>query len=107
MRATMPDTGMPTTSCWTTDYWLRHCEGFAVWDAGERLGSVEGVLTAENDEPCSLVVRVGGSMFTQLVSFPIESVEALDPAAERVFVAPTAPTAEREGRQLKIPALAL
>ena len=55
-----------TPSCWTTEYSLRNCEGYAV-------------------------------------AFPFDSVEAVDPAAERVYVSLT-PAAPNE--QLLVPALA-
>jgi hypothetical protein len=70
---------------WTIDYWLRHCEEYRVWDASGPLGYVEAVLTSEDDEPHSLVVRVG-SVCGELVTWPVEAVESLDAAAERVFV---------------------
>jgi hypothetical protein len=92
-------------SCWAIDYWVRHCEGYRVWEKTAPIGYVEAVLTTENDEPHSLVVRVGSS-FSVLVTFPVEAVESLDPATERVFVASTVQTAEYEDRQLRIPAFA-
>lgn len=94
-----------TGSCWAIDHWLGHCEGFRVWEATGPIGYVETVLTTEDDEPHSLIVRVGSS-FSVLVTFPVDAVEGLDPATERVFVGSTVRTARREGRQLRIPAFA-
>jgi len=105
MPSTTPETEAGVRSCWATDYWLRRCEGFRVWEATGPIGYVEAVLTGKDDEPHSLIVRVG-STFSVLVTFPVEAVEGLDPATERVFVGSTVPTAEREGRQLLIPAFA-
>lgn len=90
-----------TPSCWTTDYALRNCEGYAVIEGGTPIGYVETVL--DSDEGVhSLLVRVG-NVFNHLVAFPFDSVEAVDPAAERVYVSLT-PAAQNE--QLLIPALA-
>lgn len=90
-----------TPSCWTTEYSLRNCEGYAVIEGGTSIGFVEAAL--ESDEGVhSLLVRVG-NVFTHLVAFPFDSVEAVDPAAERVYVS-LAPAAPNE--QLLIPALA-
>ena len=105
MPFTTPDSEAEARSCWTIDYSLRHCEGYRVWEATGPIGFVEAVLMTEDDEPHSLVVRVG-SAFSLLVTFPVEAVEGLDPATERVFVASTVPTAERDDRQLRIPAFA-
>ena len=103
--STNSETVAPARSCWTIDYWLRHCEGYRVWDATGVIGYVDAVLVAEDDEPHSLVVRVGSS-FSVLVTLPAEAVESVDPATERVFVALTVPSAEHEDRQLRIPAFA-
>jgi len=104
MPSTVPETEAAARSCWAIDYWLRHCEGFRVCEARGPIGYVETVLMNDQDEPHSLVVRVG-SAFNVLVTFPVEAVEGLDPTTERVFVAPTVPT-ERATRQLRIPAFA-
>ena len=80
-----------TRSCWTSEYSLRNSEGYAVIEGGIPIGYVEVVL--EDDEAVhSLLVRVG-NVFNHLVAFPVDSVEAVDPAAERVYVslAPAVP----------------
>jgi hypothetical protein len=105
MPSTTPESEAAPRSCWTIDYWLRHCEGYRVWEATGPIGYVEAVLTTGDDEPHSLVVRVGSS-FSVLVTFPVEAVEGLDPATERVFVASTVPSAGPTRRQLRIPAFA-
>jgi hypothetical protein len=105
MPSTNPETAAPARSCWTIDYWLRHCEGYRVWDATGPIGYVVAVLMTEEDKPHSLVVRVE-SAFSVLVTLPSEAVEGVDPATERVFVALTVPTREHETRQLRIPAFA-
>lgn len=90
----------PTPSCWTNEYSLRNCEGYAVIEGGIPIGYVEVVL--EDDEAVhSLLVRVG-NVFNHLVAFPLDSVEAIDPGAERVYVA-LAPA--RPDEQLSIPTL--
>jgi hypothetical protein len=102
---TPPKADAPARSCWTIDYWLRHCEGYRVWDTIGPIGFVEAVLTTADDEPHSLVVRVGSS-FSALVTFPMDAVEGLDAATERVLVASRARPVEPAGRQLRIPAFA-
>jgi hypothetical protein len=103
MAPTAPETEAGERSCWNTDYWLRHCEGYRVWEPSGPIGRVEAVLTTEDGEPHSLVVRVGSS-FSVLVTFPVDAVEGIDFATERVFLGSTVPAAEQEGRQLVIPA---
>ena len=105
MPSTTPETEAGTRNCSNTDYWLRHCEGYRVWEAGGPIGHVEAVLTREDGDPHSLVVRIGSS-FSVLVTFPVDAVEGIDPATERVFVGSTVSAAEQEGRQLTIPAFA-
>ena len=89
MSSITPEAEAAAWSFWTIDYWLRHCEEYRVWDASGPLGYVEAVLMNEDDEPHSLVVRVG-SVSGELVTWPVEAVESLDAATERVFVTSTA-----------------
>jgi hypothetical protein len=84
-----PETEAAAWSFWTIDHCLRQCEGYRVWDASGPIGYVEAVLTTEDDEPHSLVVRVG-SLSGELVTWPVEAVESLDAATERVLVTSTA-----------------
>jgi hypothetical protein len=88
-------------SCWTTDFWLRHCEGFRVFADGEPIGFVEYVLESEEDEPTALVVRVG-EVFTHRLEVPVEAIDGLDPAAERVLIGPLA-AGRAKAYQLPIP----
>jgi hypothetical protein len=78
----------PPPSCWTPEYSLRHCEGYAVFEEGARVGYVEAVPEREG-VPHSLLVRVG-EVFAHIVAFSVEAVEAVDPTAERFYVALTA-----------------
>ncbi len=64
-----PEAEAVAGSFWTIDHWLRHCEGFRVWDA--------------------TVVR-GGALSGELVTWPVEAVQSLDAETERVFVTSTA-----------------
>ena len=84
-----PEAEAVAGSFWTIDHWLRHCEGFRVWDATGPIGYVEAVLTTDDDQPHSLVVR-GGSLSGELVTWPVEAVQSLDAETERVFVTSTA-----------------
>ena len=106
MPSVTPRTGAAAPSCWTTEYWLRHCDGYRVWGATGPIGYVETVLSTEDGEPHSLVVRVGSSAFSQLLTLPVEAVESFDPATERVFVSAIARNSDQANRQLRIPALA-
>lgn len=91
-------------SCWTTDYWLWHCEGFRVFTGEGPIGFVEEVLGSPDDGPRGLVVRVG-EVFTHSLTIPTEAIEGFDPANERVLVASLAGLDPRRGaRQLEIPA---
>jgi hypothetical protein len=93
-----------TRSCWQTDYWLRHCEGYRVFAGDEPIGYVDAVVFDDDDEPITLVARVG-EVFTHCLEFPLGAVEGIDPGAERIFVAPLADLgADAFGRQLRIPA---
>lgn len=86
---TVPSTGSEIDAaprgCWTTGHWLRHCEGYRVWEATGPVGYVEAVLLTEEHELHSLVVRAGSSR-SVLVTYPVDAVEGLDPASEQVFV---------------------
>ena len=101
MPSTLPASGPIAPGCWALDYWFRRCQGFEVWDTTHPIGYVEAVLTSDDDEPHSLVVRVG-STFSVLLTFAVEAVEGVDPMSERVFVAPSEP-AEQATRQLRLP----
>lgn len=106
MPVLLPATDVTERSCWALDHWFRRCQGFQVWDATEQIGSVEAVLTDDDDRPHSLIVRVGtGSVFSVLVTFPADAVDGFDPASERVFVTTTAP-GETAIRQLRLPGVA-
>ena len=72
-------------SCWTTDFWLRRCEGFRVFVDGGAIGFVENVLDSDDDEPTALVVRVG-TVSAHVREVRVEAVDALDPAGERVLL---------------------
>jgi hypothetical protein len=99
MTATKDETTGP--SCWTTGFWLCHCEGFRVFAEGEQIGFVEEVFAAEDDEPIALVVRVG-EVFTHLLEVPVEAIDAFDPPRERVLIGPLAP-GRMKAYQLPIP----
>lgn len=94
MSSITPEAEAAACSFWTIGYWLRHCEEYRVWDESGPLGYVEAVLTTEDDEPHSLVVRVG-SVCGELVTWPVDAVESLDAATERVFVASTTELSRR------------
>ncbi len=89
MSSITPKAEAAVGSFWMIDHLLRHCEGYRVWDASGPIGYVETVLTTDDDEPDSLVVRVG-SLSRGLVTWPVEAVQSLDAATERVFVTSTA-----------------
>jgi hypothetical protein len=90
-------------SCWTTDFWLRHCEGYRVFAGEEPIGFVEEILDGRDGEPTALVVRVG-EVFTHLLEIPVDAIEGFDPAGERVLVGPLAAARDLKAHQLRIPA---
>jgi hypothetical protein len=74
-----------TESCWDSQYWLRHCEGYRVFAGDEPIGYVEEVELGPDDVPQALVIRVG-EVFTHLLTVGVDTVESLDPAGERVTI---------------------
>jgi hypothetical protein len=70
--------------CWTTDYVLRHCEGYAVAGPAGHLGFVSRVV--ETADSLELVVQVGENE----ARIPASAIEHIDAQAERIAVAPSA-----------------
>lgn len=89
----------PGASCWTTEYWLEHCEGFQAWSGGELVGYVDTVLVDDRGRPHSLMVHIGEA-FSHLVAIPAEAVIRVEPASERIEFAAKATV---KGAQLSIP----
>ncbi len=89
--------------CWSTDYWLRHCDGFRVTTEDGEIGFVDAVdLTPQGDAE-ALVLRFG-SEFTHSVRVPVAAVEALDPVDEAIVLGPISDRRRRHAsRQLRIP----
>jgi hypothetical protein len=101
----MPTQELEATSCWTTQYWLRHCEGYRVLAGDEPIGYVEDVELGADDEPEALLIRVG-EVFTHLLTISVEAIESFDPAGERLFVGSLADLgSDAFVRQLRIPAM--
>jgi hypothetical protein len=91
-------------SCWQSEYWLRHCEGYRVFAGDEPIGFVDEVVFDDEDEPATLVVLVG-EVFTHRVEIPLGAVDGIDPGGERLFVGPLADLgSDAFGRQMRIPA---
>jgi len=76
-------------STWSSDYWLRHCEGFRVVGPEGRLGLVEVVLDDEEGNPEELGV-VGGLFGTRAAFVRVADVAAIDARAERIRLRPGA-----------------
>ena len=89
-------------SCWSTDYWLRHCEGFRVTTEDGETGFVDAIdLTPQGDAE-ALVVRFGRE-FTHSVRVPAAAVEALDSVDETIVLGPISERSHRRAnRQLRI-----
>jgi hypothetical protein len=89
--------------CWSTDYWLRNCEGFRVTTEDGETGCVDAVdLTPQGDAE-ALVLRFGRE-FTHSVRVPAAAVEALDPVDETIVLGPISDRRRRHAsRQLRIP----
>ena len=91
-------------SCWQSDYWLRHSEGYRVFAGEEPVGYVEKVEFGADEEPAALVVRLGET-FTHLLTVPVDGVEGFDPGGERVCIgSPEDLGADAFAGQLRIPA---
>lgn len=102
----MPSTSTETDtrSCWQSEYWLRHCEGYRVFAGDEPIGYVDELVVDDNDEPVALEVLVG-EVFKHRLEIPLGAVDGIDPAGERLFVAPLSDLETAAfGRQLRIPA---
>jgi len=73
---------------WSHDYWLGHCEGFRVDAPDGRVGIVEAVLSDDDDEPTTLVVREG--LFAlRTIHVPVTEVSEVRPRAERIILSVT------------------
>jgi hypothetical protein len=66
---------------WTSDYWLRHCEGYAVDGPEGHLGFVSEVV--EDDDSFDLIVFVDGDE----VRIPSSAIVDVDLNGERIAVA--------------------
>ena len=74
-------------STWSSDYWLRHCEGFRVVGPEGRFGIVEVVLEDEEGNPEELGV-VGGLFGTRAAFVRLADVAGIDARAERITLKP-------------------
>ena len=94
---------MSTTieSCWSTAYWLQHCEGFRVETEDGLHGFVEEVELNSLGEPTTLLVRFG-NRFAHVIRVPVDAVDELDPIGEVISIAPLSGVAH-DDRQLRIP----
>jgi hypothetical protein len=94
---------MTTTveNCWSTAYWLAHCQGFRVETEDGVHGFVEEVELRDDGEPTALVVRFG-KRFAHVTRTPVDAVDALDPVAELITLGPLSDTTRAADRQLRI-----
>jgi hypothetical protein len=78
----------PRTPRLGEDYWLAHCEGYAVERDGHRLGVVENVVfESEPDRPEAIRV-LGGVFGNKLQVVDVDEVEEIDPREERLTLRP-------------------
>ena len=90
-------------NCWSTDYWLRHCEGFRVATDDGEAGFVDAVELTPQGDAEAFVVRFG-SEFTHSVRVPVRAVEELNPVDEMIVLGPISDRRRRHAsRQLRIP----
>jgi hypothetical protein len=75
---------MVTESFWTTDHVLRHCDGYGVYEGDAWLGFVDTVLLGTDEDVHSLLVGSGDVC----LAVPLDAVVAIDPAGERIDLAP-------------------
>jgi hypothetical protein len=68
------------------NYWLGHCEGFAVFIGGSRFGAIECIrFQTRLDRPDLLEVRCG-RFGRQVLLIAIEEVDVVDPEKEAVIL---------------------
>jgi sporulation protein YlmC with PRC-barrel domain len=78
---------------WSTEYWLRRCQGYAVYSDGEDLGRVEQVvLTDDGEELRALVVRRPARGTLTVAAVAVLGVDAAD---ERLTIEPRVAAAFR------------
>jgi len=71
-------------------HWLAHCEGFEVDSPAGRVGFVEEVRIGHDpDRPLAIAVRLLAALGGRLFLLPVEEVEGIIPARERVVVRPS------------------
>lgn len=90
MGANVPTITPHRQSCWSSEHWLSHCEGYRVdSESGKRLGLVERILWSEDGfEPMALVLRCG-SRAADAVVVPLEHITLIRPEEERIVVLAT------------------
>jgi hypothetical protein len=72
---------------WTRSYRLSHCEGYAVYSPGGRLGYVEDIVPpSELGEPVALKVRFSHPYEGGSTLVPIDLVREVLPRRERIVV---------------------
>jgi hypothetical protein len=91
-----------TTSCWSTGYWLRNCEGFRVETEDGNHGLVDRVELAAGGDPVAFLVRFG-ERFAYVTRVPVRAVEELDPVGEMITLGPMSGVRRSADRQLRIP----
>ena len=88
-------------NCWSTAYWLEHCEGFRVETEDGVHGFVEEVELNSVGEARALLVRFG-KRFAHVVRVPVGAIDELDPIGEAITLGPLSGLQGADG-QLRIP----
>jgi hypothetical protein len=78
-------------TCWSTEYCIRNCEGYRVYDAVGPLGYVEDVRLSQDGQLEALVVRDGGPPVTV---WPRQLLD-IEPGADAVRIREVAVTSEQ------------
>jgi hypothetical protein len=68
------------------DYWLGHCEGFAVRSPGRRLGVVEFVRYGSDASRPRTIHLCTGIVRIREIAIPAADVEGLDPRRQTLWV---------------------
>jgi hypothetical protein len=67
-----------SSSCWTNDYWLEHCEEFSVESPGGKIGFVAAVNPTHDE-----LVVIGDHGVTRV---PFADIDFIDALGERVVL---------------------
>jgi hypothetical protein len=71
------------------DYWLGHCEGFAIRAGDRHVGVVEYVRYGSAHDHPDALFALTGRFRTRVLEVPVADVEELDPEDETLWISET------------------